>query len=202
MKYLFHIILLIGVVLIGFQTSFAENEEKDRKSISTDTIPSLKKTSIDTSIKVDPIDVGDTLVFDDFDEDDAGLTVQFSLDYLVVRECHYPPDAQIKILPTKDVTEQDLVESKEFSAESAIVLMSPATIDVYPNPATAQSSEIHIQHNFSQEISVTILDASGRIVMIQNSLDSVLTFKLAEPGVYIVVLSSGQEQRTARLLVN
>jgi len=205
MRYLLHIILFIGVALIGFQNSYASlDDEKDKKTISTDKDRKSEGSKKDTVLKVDDVEVDDTLVFDDYDEDDLGIIATKVPSIYPIIGCGYTltvpkdvpssfDDSQNELPPSTFVTSQ--IESPKDAVPSLTELK------VFPNPANQSSGKINLQHNAKGEVDVNVMDQSGRIISTQVSNSETITFDTPAAGMYFVTVSFGKTKITSRLIV-
>jgi Secretion system C-terminal sorting domain len=204
MKYLLNIFLIIGVVLIGFQNSYSSVDEKDKKPISTDSVPQHENKK-DTVLRIDEIEVEDTMVFDDFDEDDEeGIIAKSSSNMKESKVASNNLDNHQIIMffsgEFADTLGQMPVETTEPSKDIA-TNQFPHEMTIYPNPANSETGTIHIKHNLAVEVSVSIIDQSGRLINSWKSSDSFLTFDKPVSGIYYVTIASKDERLTSRLMV-
>jgi Secretion system C-terminal sorting domain len=204
MKYLLNIFLIIGVVLIGFQNSYSSVDEKDKKPISTDSVPQHENKK-DTVLRIDEIEVEDTMVFDDFDEDDEeGIIAKSSSNMKESKVASNNLDNHQIIMffsgEFADTLGQMPVETIEPSKDIA-TNQFPHEMTIYPNPANSETGTIHIKHNLAVEVSVSIIDQSGRLINSWKSSDSFLTFDKPVSGIYYVTIASKDERLTSRLMV-
>lgn len=202
MKGLLHILIFAGVVLFGYNNSSAMADEKDKKSIKQDISSGTKRDKSDTLIKVDK-QVDDTLVYDDYDEDDNGIIIKKELttgkaSYIL---CTITPTSnEIAALKVNSGL-NSASDAGKTNRESTAVIPSP-TFSLFPNPANA--AEVHtlkIHHNFEGDVMVYLIDATGKTVVSQNFSSRQIELNTPIAGVYFVSIIQGNQKITSRLIV-
>ena len=203
MRYLLHIVLFIGVALIGFQNSYASlDDEKDKKTISTDKDHESEGSKKDTILKVDDVEVDDTLVFDDYDEDDVGIIATKVPSIYPIIGCGYtmaiPKDSPSSFDDNK--TELSTSDGSQLESPSDVIL-ALTELNIFPNPANQSSGKINLRHNAEGNVDVYVTDQSGRTISTLVSNSETITFDTRAAGVYLVTVTSGTTKITSRLLV-
>lgn len=204
MKGLLHILFITGVVLFGFQSSFANYDGNDKNKLSKDSTGG-NKVLCDTVLKNGGVQVGDTLVYEDYeDEDEGGLyVVSPSLITAInpVRNCIIPPKT-IEYVKTIDVVNpiNDSIKVNKIiqSTNSSII----PELKIYPNPATASSGQqIHIKHNFIGDVTGAVIDQAGKLLQsLQTNSDEII-INAPSAGLYYITIQLGENRVTSRLIV-
>jgi hypothetical protein len=206
-------------VFFGFQhNAFADEKDKDdKKNQSGSTISKIDSTTLK---KIGDITVGDTLVFDDFDEDeedeDQGESgsIAFVVDHgadgtikneVVVLKTHCTVTLtrdHILALPSTiavatQTTEMDLVNTDN----DPVADYTPLEANVYPNPANAGMSPVHVSHNFDGQAQLTVYSMGGRLVRQITTTQKITDIEGLTQGMYIVHISANDQVITKKLLV-
>jgi hypothetical protein len=202
LKYL----IVIGVVLLGFQpNAFADEKDKDKKK---DVKTVTQKDSIKIKVNLD-VQSDDTLVFDDFDEDDdddkgdnstiATVVTPFKLKTCIMPMRH-PETITIIECPSLVITPSAIKLDTLPTADHNISI-DPPEMSVYPNPASATNQEIHVTHNITGTTKVMVYTLSGQVIQNITVSDNAVTLHGLATGLYIVHVSGDNQSTSKRLLV-
>lgn len=203
MRSLLHILLFAGVVLFGFNTSLANFEGEDKNNLKKDSISGANKVLKDSVVKGKGVQVGDTLVFDDYDEDEPSRSADRDFS-LVWNDLLYPMDelpitnfSNLNLMPTNDEAKHPLDEQDQTTPARH----SPEW-QLYPNPVSPnQGSEVWIEHHLTGNVQLTIVDQSGRVVQNHNFTGNKFSFQTPSAGIYHLLLSSQTQQLSKQLVV-
>ena len=191
-------LLIIGVVLLGFQhNAFADEKDKDQTKVT-------KSDTIKIKVNLD-IHADDTLVFDDFDEDDDDKGDNSSIAFVApttsIQTSNYPSSG-VDVPPTSE-TNQGPTSQDPTQPEDSSVSPTPFPIHtkVYPNPASASSDHIYIEHNLTDIAQVIIYSISGNIVYHLNTHENKIEVDGLSVGMYIVNISGSGTSESKKLLI-
>jgi hypothetical protein len=200
-------LLVIGVVLLGFQSNaFADDKDKDKKKDK----PTVTRTDT-VVIKVNiEIQSDDTLVFDDFDEDDNdGKKDNGSIAIVQV----IPPVYRC-IIPKQDITHKLSVctvtivsETDDTQTDILSDILSDINDDavlesnIYPNPALANSQSIWVTHNLTSNVTISVYTLTGQVIRNLNTDQQKVEMPGLSTGLYIVHIAGAGQSESKRLLV-
>lgn len=208
-------LIAIGVVFFGFQLSAFADEEKEKKTDkTTSTASKTSKLSRDTIvITLDgDITVGDTLVFDDFDEEEEEGGESGSISLNIPKRITATPYQPANESPSE--SSETVVDSNERgeNVTSSTLRSSDATenktvaelkilkMSVYPNPASQGFEPVNIQHNLDSEVVVSIISINGQLAKTITTSDKVIPVSGLQSGLYIITIT-GQNQLLSRKLL-
>lgn len=211
-------LVVLGVVLFGFQhNAFADENEK--KEDGKKTSSSVAKNDTIIIRTGGDITVGDTLVFDDFDEDEGTEKGEnSSIAALIIPPAssnvggNTNPDQEVDAttLGTTDQTYQSnvsetgdqLVTSSSETEERQEQLFSePLDINVYPNPASQAFEPVTITHNLNSEVAITIFTLTGEVAQTMTTSEREVHISNLNSGMYIVQITGEDQQKSQRLIV-
>lgn len=209
LKYL----LVLGVALTGFQFNAYGDDDKDKSKDKTVNTNVSAKDSIIIKVSDDDVSVGDTLVFDDYDDDEGATdnsssiastdtSVQKVIATTTITSCcaRVPRDiicAYIVSAPSSEDNDfQDSNGEMVPSEEDATL-----TLKLYPNPANANDQSVTIQHNLSSEAAIQIFTIDGKLVkhILAHSKQTIIDDLTT--GFYMVNITSNNQTRSSRLIV-
>lgn len=195
-------LMVIGVVLLGFQhNAFAHEKDKDKKTDqSTVTRTDTVKIKVNLDIQSD-----DTLVFDDFDEDgddDKGDNSSIALTQKnKTFSCNFPSQTAIDI-QEKSIDLQIVHDEPEEEIDGSFEAEPFAmTSRVYPNPATADEQSIFVEHNLSGHTQITVYSMSGQVAFNTETDSKRVKIDSLKSGIYIVNISGVGNSDSKKLLV-
>ena len=192
MKVSFKYILLLGVVLVGCTIARADEDDKKKK-----VEPSSSTVQHDTLKKISEKQVGDTLVFDDYDDDEAsGIAI---VDYKKRYDCIIPEKApiaaQVDFYPIKTDSIQ-ITEIVTPTTEPKIIELS-----VYPNPSSSVNERLTIHHTSTGTVSLSLVDMTGKTLKSWSTADASSTLDRPAAGMYCLRLSSTEGEIATRIIV-
>jgi hypothetical protein len=77
-------------------------------------------------------------------------------------------------------------------------------MELFPNPATNGQFVCRISLNKTDAVSLTISDAQGKILKVTNLQNSYYYWYsdiIKSPGIYLIIVSTGNDKQTMKLLV-
>ena len=195
-------LMVIGVVLLGFQhDAFADEKDKDKK---TDQSKITQTDTIKIKVNLD-IQADDTLVFDDFDEDgddDKGdnSSIAHNLSIRII-SCHYPEPTNLDIQEL--ITDPTIVDDQSKEESDSIALSESFTLTsrIYPNPAMANNQGIFVEHNLTGIARITVYTISGQIAFTTSTISKKVKIDSLTTGLYIVNISGVGNSDSKKLLV-
>jgi hypothetical protein len=78
---------------------------------------------------------------------------------------------------------------------------TPLEANVYPNPANAGMSPVHVSHNFDGQAQLTVYSMGGRLVRQITTTQKITDIEGLTQGMYIVHISANDQVITKKLLV-
>ena len=200
--FIFKYLMVIGVVLTGFQCSaFTDEKDKDKKKDQT-TVTRTDTTKIKVNLD---IQADDTLVFDDFDEDKDDKGDNSTIAHAIsgpIKTCIIPAKSEEirwiacgfnRLSVKEDSTTTDLIESEEK--------ITQLQTTIYPNPASANNQTIYISHNLSSAVTVTVYSLSGQVINSMSATEQKVELPSLASGIYIVNIAGEGQSDSQRLLV-
>ncbi len=209
--------LALGVVFFGFQhNALADEKDKDdKKKDSGSTISRIDSTTLK---KIGDITVGDTLVFDDFDEEeDEDQGESGSIAFVANRGENGAVKNETVVLKTRctvalhrrgtgilpdlfipDDIDADLFEDMDLEP---LAEAEPLEANVYPNPAASGMSPVHVSHNFDGEAQIMVYSLGGQLVQQATTTQQITDIEGLTQGMYIVHISANDQVVTKKLLV-
>ncbi|MCB9262141.1 MAG: T9SS type A sorting domain-containing protein [Flavobacteriales bacterium] len=191
--------VVIGVVLMAIaQFSQANCDEKEKTKTSDNT----KTTKADSVIisTIGDIAVGDTLVFDDYDEDDddAG-SISLVNNGSKSSSTSAANSASIKMsTPQPLATSTQTNESGSKSIED--IHANSYEMSAYPNPVTS-GEMLSVTHNLSGSVTLIIRSINGNIVKEFESSSQKIEISDLSSGVYFVQISGGTHSLLKKVIV-
>ncbi|MBO6516346.1 MAG: T9SS type A sorting domain-containing protein [Bacteroidia bacterium] len=201
----------LGVVFFGFQIAAFADEGKDKKDEKSSSSSTTRPDTIVVS-KLGDITVGDTLVFDDFDEDesedDKGESGSIALVVTHDNPEVYPSPRSVTApakgsLPLKRAYQTSVSDSEELpvSEPMPVELSEALEVRLYPNPAAQGSEPVFIEHNQNGVVQIHILAINGQTTRSITTTDKVTTVSDLSSGLYIVTIIGDQQRESRKLLV-
>jgi hypothetical protein len=199
LKYL----MVIGVVLQGFQQSaFADEKDKDKEKDKT---TATKTDSIIIKVDLDIL-ADDTLVFDDYDEDDdndKGDNSIVAFNTGKTKICIIPlqnpePAAICCSGPTYRSNSESDTSQSPISEEP--ISIQAIKSKIYPNPATKDQT-IWITHNLPDKVTITVSSMSGQVIRTLTASDQKVNLDGLSSGMYLVGIAGNGLSESKRLLV-
>lgn len=201
-KYLF----AIGVVFFGFQLTAFADEEKDDKEEKTTSATAKRDTIVVKTIG--DITVGDTLVFDDFDEDEEENGESGSI-AMIVPQTQNPNVIQRSNSPLSQIGDYSValqttqVDQTQIQ-QNNIVLEEPELleINVYPNPTAQAFQPINITHNLNSKVQIAIISINGQLAKSISTTDKLTTVSDLHSGIYVVTITGKNQMESRKLIVH
>ncbi|MBI1307553.1 MAG: T9SS type A sorting domain-containing protein [Bacteroidetes bacterium] len=209
MKVLFNLVLLAGVVFLGFQTSRAdEGDDKKDKQNDKSVLSTLGKDKTDTLLNHNSkeVQVDDTLVFDDYDEGNGLIAKHPATNEITVTEQTGIYNSNIKVSDNGNAgySSNAIISDSDNNNQN----ISPADVHavkteckIYPNPASQNDAEIHVKHNLKGSVTIVITDMSGKTVNTLSSDSAEFAIDKPASGMYFVQITNGTDSETTRLIV-
>lgn len=195
-------LMVIGVVLLGFQHSaYADEKDKDKKKDQTTV---TKTDTIKIKVNLD-IHADDTLVFDDFDEDkdnkgDNSTIAAFTVPNKV-RVCVIPAitlETKVYSVVPESTDVDDSIETVPFENT---IMPEAINTSIYPNPASANDQAIFVNHNLTSSVTITVYSLSGQVMNTVYTSEQKVELPGLATGIYIVHVAGENQSESQRLLV-
>ncbi len=202
-KYLF----AIGVVFFGFQLNAFADEEKEKKEEKSTSTTAKRDTIVIKTIG--DITVGDTLVFDDFDEDEdddgengsIAMIVPQTQNPKVIQQSNstlYQTGRCSVVIQTIQVDQTQIPQQNNSVLEETELL----EINVYPNPTAQALHPIHITHNLNSEVQISIFSINGQLAKTISTTDKMTTVSDLNTGIYVVTIIGENQMESRKLIVH
>lgn len=194
-------LMVIGVVLLGFQCSAFTDEKDtyDKKDSTTVTKTDTTKIKVNLDIHAD-----DTLVFDDFDEDKDEKGDNSAIALMLptkVRICIIPRQQNLVIACGMIVRDPSTQIDTSVVEPTNILHTQPIHTTIYPNPASASDQSIYVSHNLNTTATITVYSLSGQIISTTQSIEQRVELPGLATGLYIVNIAGENQSDSQRLLV-
>lgn len=216
LKYL----LVLGVALTGFQLNAYADDEKDKDKSKDKTLNSnvSAKDSIIIKVSDDDVSVGDTLVFDDYDDDEGSNGNSNSLvakgkdtnsvnvktiSCLSRVACGFriPKEELVRYIHVLPSTEDDSFTPSTDGTSYGSTESASLSMKVFPNPANADNQPITIEHNLSTEADIKIFNLDGKLIKQLFSTSKQTIVSDLPTGFYLVNITSNDQSASSRLIV-
>ncbi len=206
---IFKYLMVLGVVLTGFQCSaFVSKKDKEKDKKKNETTVVIQDT-IKIIIEKD-ISVGDTLVFDDFDEDDnedddnSSIASNDGRKAAVTMGSIESTPKQQEVFFNSGTSISDSSQEEVIAEPGEVfenVFSEKVDLKIFPNPSAQNNGPVTVTHQLNSTVTISVFSLTGQLIRSTNTTEKSVQFYDLKAGTYLIHVSNNELSDSKRLLV-